>query len=505
MYILLLLPVLIVFYHVLHLIYTTLTTKSLLSVPGPFITRLTKLWYFDRVRRGHFEEDNVRLHERYGPVVRIAPDHYSISDRAAVKLVYGTGTKFIKSAWYEGWKHPSPERWTLFPDRDVRRHAETRKRFSGLYSMSSLVHYEEFVDHCADIFSQRLTEYAQREGSLNLGHWFQCYAFDVIGEITFGKRFGFLDQGDDIEGTIAALQKTMVYSTLIGIYPEWHPRLFELLSHFSWSGAGGRTYIMRYVQEKIRRHSEPAKRDPEQGTLQTQDFLEKMILARDKDPEKVTDYHLFMMGLSNVIAGSDTTAISLSSIMYHLLHYPAVLEKLRREVDDFTAQGRCSARVTFKESQEMPYFQAVMKEALRMHSATGLPLWRVVPAGGAKISGYYFPEGTTVGINTWVAHYDEEIYPDAKKFRPERWIEAESDPERLKIMNEMYMPFGLGSRTCLGKHISILEMSKLIPRLIRDFDFTTGSQKWSTENYWFVKPTDFVVKVRRRTSSAKQA
>lgn len=68
--------------------------------------------------------------------------------------------------------------------------AETRKRFSGLYSMSSLVHYEEFVDHCADIFSQRLTEYAQREGSLNLGHWFQCYAFDVIGEITFGKRFG---------------------------------------------------------------------------------------------------------------------------------------------------------------------------------------------------------------------------------------------------------------------------------------------------------------------------
>lgn len=122
MYILLLLPVLIVSYHVLHLIYTTLTTKSLLSVPGPFITRLTKLWYFDRVRRGHFEEDNVRLHERYGPVVRIAPDHYSISDRAAVKLVYGTGTKFTKSAWYEGWKHPSPERWTLFPDRDVRRH-----------------------------------------------------------------------------------------------------------------------------------------------------------------------------------------------------------------------------------------------------------------------------------------------------------------------------------------------------------------------------------------------
>lgn len=61
--------------------------------------------------------------------------------------------------------------------------------------------------------------------------------------------------------------------------------------------------------------------------------------------------------------------------------------------------------------------------------------------------------------------------------------------------------FGLGSRTCLGKHISILEMSKLIPRLIRNFDFHTDVQQWSTENFWFVKPTDFEVAVRSRASS----
>jgi cytochrome P450 len=175
-----------------------------------------------------------------------------------------------------------------------------------------------------------------------------------------------------------------------------------------------------------------------------------MVLARDKGPQKVTDYHLFIMAMSNVTAGSDTTAISLSSIVYHLLHYPEVLDKLRREVDKFTAQGRCSFRVSFKESQEMPYFQAVMKEALRMHSATGLPLWRVVPAGGAEISGYFFPKGTTVGVNTWVAHYNEEVFPDAKRFRPERWIEAESNAERLKLMNDMYMPVGSGFCLILG-------------------------------------------------------
>lgn len=233
----------------------------------------------------------------------------------------------------------------------------------------------------------------------------------------------------------------MTYSSLIGIYPEWHAALFGPLSHFSWSGAGGRAYIMRYVQEKIAQHSTHQKSsDIEQGPLKTQTFLEKMVLARDKDPEKVTDYHVFMMGLSNVIAGSDTTAISLSAIMYHLLHTPRVLGKLRAEIDEFTAAGRCSEKITFRESQDMPYFQAVVKEALRMHSATGLPFWRAVPSGGANLAGYFFPEGTVVGVNAWVPHYDEKVFPEPKTFRPERWIEAENDPERLKVMNEMYMP-----------------------------------------------------------------
>lgn len=56
--------------------------------------------------------------------------------------------------------------------------------------MSSLVHYEPFVDDCAEIFNRRLNEFTGSKKPLNLGHWFQCYAFDVIGNITFGERFG---------------------------------------------------------------------------------------------------------------------------------------------------------------------------------------------------------------------------------------------------------------------------------------------------------------------------
>jgi hypothetical protein len=56
--------------------------------------------------------------------------------------------------------------------------------------MSSLVSYEEFVDQSADVFFQRLGEFADRDVTFNLGEWFQFYAFDVIGQITYGQRFG---------------------------------------------------------------------------------------------------------------------------------------------------------------------------------------------------------------------------------------------------------------------------------------------------------------------------
>ncbi|OGE57019.1 hypothetical protein PENARI_c002G09354 [Penicillium arizonense] len=496
----LLLPLLLITIQILLRITESLTSP-LKNIPGPFWARFSNLWYFNRIRRGQFEHDNIKLHKKYGPIVRVAPNHYSISDTAAIKTVYGTGSKFPKSAWYDGWKHPA--QWTVFADRDMKRHANTRKRFTSLYSMSSLVNYEPFVDHCAELFMTHLNEFSDNGATFNLGHWFQCYAFDVIGNITFGERFGFLDRGHDIDGTIAALQKVIMYSTLVGVFPEWHPRLFKPLSKLKWSGAGGRAYISKFVQDKISAHEQKAQtqtQDAEKNETQSQpqDFVDKLMLARQKEPEKVTDYHLFIMGQSNVTAGSDTTAISLSTIMWHLMHYPDVLQKLREELDEFTAHGRCSSPITFKESQEMPYFQAVMKEALRMHAATGLPMWRTVPDGGAEINGRFFPGGTVVGVNTWVAHYDETVFPDAGVFRPERWIEAEDQPERLKVMNQMYMPFGLGSRTCLGKHISILEMSKLIPQLVQEFDFTPLRKTWRTENFWFVKPVDFEVRVQRR-------
>ena len=174
-------------------------------------------------------------------------------------------------------------------------------------------------------------------------------------------------------------------------------------------------------------------------------FMTKLIRSQRQNPDKISDYHLFVMAQSNVIAGFDTTAISLTFTLYYLIKYPRVLKKLRDELHSASRHGSLSKDITFRETQNLPYFQAVLKEALRMHSATGLPLWRVVPEGGFELNGTYFPQGSIVGVNSWVAHYDEEVFVNATEFWPERWID--SDERRLKSMNEMFIPVS----TTVGK------------------------------------------------------
>ncbi|KAL7802027.1 cytochrome P450 [Trichoderma aethiopicum] len=487
--------------------FVTSFTSPTRRIPGPLLARFTRLWYLRRVALGRFEHENIQLHRRYGPIVRLAPNMYSIDLPEAVNKVYGIGSKLPKSDWYDGWKHPTPDAWTMFPDKDIRRHAQTRRVFQGLYSMSSLVSYEGYVNECADVLLNRLSLFSKSREPINMGHWFQCYAFDVIGNITFSKPFGFLDRGEDVSGLLQALQKVLAYSTLIGIYSSLHPYIFAVCNLFGIGGAAGRTYLAGYVKQRIRqRQAEQTKNEEKTLPAHTdgspEDFLEKIMIKNKDAPSKVTDYHVFMMSMSNIIAGSDTTAISLSAILYYLIRYPNVMQKVREEVDRISEAG---AHLSFKESLEMPYWQAVMKEALRLHPATGLPLWRTATEGGIELNGHFFPEGTWIGLNTWTAHYNRDVFGEnAAEFRPERWLEAEEEGgRRLAQMNVYYLPFGLGSRTCIGRHISYLEMSKLIPLLIRNFDFELQDKdgEWQTTNHWFVKPNNFNVIVRARATS----
>lgn len=138
---------------------------------------------------------------------------------------------------------PDPNKASLFADLDPHHHGIQRCKFASAYSMSSLVGYEPFVDNCGSLLILRFHEIAQTGRDVNFGHWFQCYAFNVIGEITFGKRFGFLDMGVDEEGVFSAIDSRGSYSTYVGIFTKLHNILFLLLP-----STGGHGYIRSYTK-----------------------------------------------------------------------------------------------------------------------------------------------------------------------------------------------------------------------------------------------------------------
>lgn len=219
--------------------------------------------------------------------------------------------------------------------------------------------------------------------------------------------------------------------------------------------------------------------------VKSPDLLSKFLAARDARPEFMSDTLVQTMAVSMAFAGSETTAISLSAVFYFLLRHPPSLARLLAELDGAAGAGAFAdvdtGLVTWHESQRLPYLDACIKEAFRLHPAAGLPLERVVPEAGAEIAGHHVRGGTIVGCSAWVIHQDRGVFgEDADVYRPERWLPAEAscrtqagraaEEQRIKEMNGTMFQFGMGSRTCIGKNISLLEIYKLVPSMLRRFE-----------------------------------
>ena len=105
---------------------------------------------------------------------------------------------------------------------------------------------------------------------------------------------------------------------------------------------------------------------------------------------------------------------------------------------------------------------------LTQHPPFGLPYERIVPPTDATILDQFLPAGTIIGMSPWATHRDASTFgPDASAWRPERWLEGSSHTRRQ--MENALLTFGAGNRSCIGKHISYLEISKLVPSLVRRY------------------------------------
>jgi cytochrome P450 len=256
-----------------------------------------------------------------------------------------------------------------------------------------------------------------------------------------------------------------------------------------------REHIKRREEDKVRTWGSPF-------PLSEHDFLDRFIAARQLNPQDVKDNFVWCYAITNVVAGSDTIAIPLRSILYYVLSSKDIHARLMAELVDLNI----TLPVSWKAAQQLPYLDAVVREALRIHPPVGLGLERVVPASGLCLSdGTFFEPGTLVSMNAWVLHRSEAVFgDDTDLFQPERWLQRADETfddfqQRLHRMQQSEFTFGFGPRTCIGKNLSLLEIYKVVPTLFLSFDMEILKAEWKTWNSWFVRQEGLEIQMKAVT------
>ena len=321
----------------------------------------------------------------------------------------------------------------------------------------------------------------RRLGSrIDLTEWIYYFTWDVMGEVTYGERQGFVDAGDDVWGIFPALRRKMDYGIYVSRTTTFHRpslTLFQVgqipwLDKFLmknplllWLDKCGYISTADQPVQFALKH-QAAHRAKRKGAFSDptgrKGLLDKFLDIQEAHPDEVTDREMMGLGLTMIFAGAETTAITLTGIFYYILKDKLVLDKLVKEIDTLPIP------TTFSAAQKLPYLDACIKEACRLLPVSGALFERVVPSPGSMICGHFIPAGTIVGASAWVLHRNISVFgEDVEDFRPERWLGEES---KVKEMNRVLVNFGSGVHVCLGKNIALMEMYKIIPEILRRFE-----------------------------------
>jgi cytochrome P450 len=439
--------------------------------PGPFWASITGLWYWRAARFARVEDHQLPLHKKYGTMVRITPDHVQISDPAAIETIYGPKKVFQKSAFYDNWNPHMSHRGGTFDERDEHLHGLRRRIVAPLYTQGSILEFEPCVDRCIALFYNQMETFANNKQSFDIATWFRKYTFDIVGEIFYGREGGFGFIRDNVDyNSWCRLMETMPAPAAANPYA---PKLLrglmfgaEFLSSETRTGAQGFYEVISQSWDAVNERLSAMK----SGQHKTKhDMLTKLIdLVNDsEDPKTKWTINDVAAELHTVIwAGSDTTAIALTSIFYHLHKHPAVLAKLRAEVDDAFANGTLTSPLRYNDCVKLPYLHAVVREGMRIHSSLGLGLPRLVPKGGAYICGKWFPEGQAVTMTASAVHFDKGVFgEDSESFVPERWLR--DGEKKAAEMERCILQFGYGPRV---SHTSPLTCTSGAQKMLTDVD-----------------------------------
>ncbi|WP_164933067.1 cytochrome P450 [Tropicibacter alexandrii] len=269
--------------------------------------------------------------------------------------------------------------------------------------------------------------------------------FDVISDVTFSGDRAFDRDGvhKAIDAYISEAGKISLFD-LLGM-PDWVPRPGRAF------GAGGVVEMKRVADTAIEARAE-----------RTQDGVPDLLdlLLAGEDPEtkrKMSVSELRDNLLTFIVAGHETTALTLAWSLYLMAFDPEVQERARDEVLSVV-----NGVATGEDVAKLPFIRQIVDEALRLYPPAGMV--SRTARGPDELCGREIRRGDTVILPIYALHRNELLWDAPDAFRPDRW--AGTKPDRYS-----YLPFGDGPRICIGASFAIQEAVIILATLLANFRF----------------------------------
>lgn len=200
-----------------------------------------------------------------------------------------------------------------------------------------------------------------------------------------------------------------------------------------------------------------------QSEIKGNDVLSLMLLARDEDGQPMTDIELRDELMTMLVAGHEPTATALTWALYWIHKLPAVKDKLLQGLE---SQGNDTEPLAIA---SLPYLTAVCNETLRIYPVGATAFHRSSQIS-VEIAGEQFAPETYLVPCIYLVHHREDIYPEPKQFKPERFLERQFSPAE-------FLPFGGGNRRCLGYALAMLEMKLVLATIMSKYELTLANKK----------------------------
>ncbi|CUA71976.1 Benzoate 4-monooxygenase [Rhizoctonia solani] len=322
-------------------------------------------------------------------------------------------------------------------------------------------------------------------------------AFDIIGDLALGLPFGLIQAqkdsslsiesvdacGEPQRGTVEIpVVKTIARGGVtimgVGFFPSWTHRFLQLLP---WNLAGLFDTFRFFKLTKISVNAR-LKRGPRKNLddgKQSIDLIDKLLEVKNEDGSPLSIHELYAEAVLLLIAGSDTTSNTLSSLFYHMAIDPELQQRLQAELDKHILYDSSDepdnkeglaitphdAIAKYDDIKSLPYLNACVKEALRIHSTVGTGLPRVVPPGKTiTIRGQTFKAGSVISVPSYTTNRMSVWGDDAEAFRPERWLD-----DHAGSFNKYFVPFSVGPRACIGRNLAYMDLMLIAATIFRRY------------------------------------